>query len=159
MAPMAPRPSISSDSVSKWGSYFKYRKSCMCAFSSLDGGAAVGCQCCSGAAAGCAWVLVPLQGAAAVCAWALQPLQGAATLPQQWPLHCAAGAATKVFLLSGVSAGVVLFFGRMLNSLGIILPYSHRDPPNKCQAENSCRGCEDIICSFGRSHKNIRFWS
>ena len=79
---------FSPDSVSYWGSYFKYRKRCMCAFSSL--GAVYG------AVAVCAWELgrwcrccVLLlcargslgAGAAAVCcccarvgAWALVPL-------------------------------------------------------------------------------------
>ena len=64
---------LSPDSVSYWGSYFKYKKSWMCA-----------------------WVLVPLQCAAAVCAWAwvLVPLQGAAAVRLRAyvlvPLQCAA---------------------------------------------------------------------
>ena len=70
--------------VSYWGSYFKYRKSCVCAFSSLG----------AGAAAGCAWELGCWCRAAAVCPWELG----------QWRRcgrrHLAAGAATNVFLLS-----------------------------------------------------------
>ena len=68
---------VSPDSVSYWGSYFKYSKRCMCALSSLG---AAGCRCCvcvcgslgAGAAAVCdccvrvgAWALVPLLCAAA----------------------------------------------------------------------------------------------
>ena len=53
------------DSVSYWGSYFKYRKSCMCIFEPDAGG----CRCCVRLGA---WVLVPLQGVAAVCACQLE---------------------------------------------------------------------------------------
>ena len=35
----------SPDRVSYWGSYFKYRKRCMCALGSLGAGAAAGCGC------------------------------------------------------------------------------------------------------------------
>ena len=45
----------SPDSVSYWGSYFKYRKTLL----SLGAGAAAGCRCCVRLGA---WVLVPLQG-------------------------------------------------------------------------------------------------
>ena len=41
-APLTPDYVVSPDSVSYWGSYFKYRKSCVCAFSSL----AAGCRWC-----------------------------------------------------------------------------------------------------------------
>ena len=58
----------SPDSVSFWGSYFKYRKSCMCAFSScacaylsLGARATAGRCCCALGSLG-AGALVPLQG-------------------------------------------------------------------------------------------------
>ena len=67
------------DSVSYWGSYFRYRKSCVCVHLRAcvcalgSAGAVAGCRCCAaplgawaGAAAVCAW---GPQGAAAVRAW------------------------------------------------------------------------------------------
>ena len=55
---------ITPDRVSYWGSYFKYRKSCACAFSSLGACATAGrCPLCALGSLG----LVPLPGAAAGC--------------------------------------------------------------------------------------------
>ena len=70
--------------MSYWGSYFKYRKSCMCSFSSLGAGVAAACAwelswcCCVHLGA---WVLA-LQGAGVpppllrLGAWVVVPLHG-----------------------------------------------------------------------------------
>ena len=71
------------------------------------------------------YVVVPLQGAPAV---SVLGSLGAGAVPllcarrSSVPLQCAAGAAAKVFLLFGVSAGVVIFY-TLLKSL---LPDSGR---------------------------------
>ena len=82
------------ESVSYWGSYFKYRKSCTCAFWSLGAGAAVGCRCCA------RLVVVPLC-ATAVCAWELgrgccccawvRLGRRCCAWELRWPLLCALG--------------------------------------------------------------------
>ena len=56
----------------------------MCVFLSLGARAAAGCRCCVSLGA---WV----QGAAAGCAWVVVPLQGATTLL----LQCASAAAAR----------------------------------------------------------------
>ena len=83
---------FSTDSVSYWGSYFKYRKSCVRAFASFCAIAAAGSRCCVRLGA-C------VQGAAGVCVLGSAGAVAAG----------AAGKAGKVIFLCGVFASTPTF--------------------------------------------------
>ena len=113
------------------------------------------CRVCLGAG-----VLVPLQGATAVCAWELGCWCRAAAVclwelgrcsrcrvpppcRSSVPLPCAAGAAAKVFLLSGVSAGVGSFVpihlcARDLGCNSILLQTSTEPSSSWCVFKVAC---------------------
>ena len=131
------------DSMSYWGSYFNYRKSCRCAFLNLAAGAAAGvcvlelgcwCRCrvlllCAAARCcvhlGARVVVLLLQGAAAsrvrFGAWVLVPLPCvAARLRAVVPLgrtaECRGSVLpTNVVLLCGAYPGVILPIGFLMS--------------------------------------------
>ena len=104
------------DSVNYWGSCLKYRKSCVCALSSLGAGAAAGRRCCVRLGA---WVpagRVPLQGAAPGCL----PLLCAAAV--RWGAWVLALLANWV-LVTRCRVPLLCALGRLVPALGFGIVY------------------------------------